>query len=102
MPTPSGQETQDLIAELDAEFGKKKNERGASDTFSWEQHPDAEVVRLTNLLRQHLSRHGVPARERTYARARELLLRTLEEQKGTCFFAGGDDRYCWITRRMAN
>jgi hypothetical protein len=95
MAAPDDIDTEKLLAELNAEFGKKRNPRAALDTFTWQQRPDAEVARLTKLLQQHLSKHGVSARERTHAKAQELLRKILEEQQGTCFFAGGDDRYCW-------
>lgn len=95
MAEPTDNETLDLLAQLNAEFGKKKDPRLTGDTFTWEQRPEAEVIRLTKLLRVHLSAYGVPARERTYAKCKDIVLKTLVEQNGSCFLSGGDDRYCW-------
>jgi hypothetical protein len=65
------------------------------NTFTWQPRPEDETRRLTRLLQSHLRRAGVTPAERTSAKCRELLLRTLAGQNGTCYFAGGDDRYCW-------
>ena len=66
-----------------------------SDTFTWEARPDVEIARLTKLLRNHLRAAGVSKSDRTYSKCNALLLLTLKNQGGTCYFAGGDDRYCW-------
>ena len=65
------------------------------DKFNWQPIPDEEIIRLTKLLCGHLRRNGIERSERTPLKAKELTLKILSEQKGTCFFAGGDDSYCW-------
>jgi hypothetical protein len=59
----------------------EKNPRVALDTFAWEPRPHAELARLTKLLQQHLSKHGVPARERTYAKAGGFCSRFFKDYK---------------------
>jgi hypothetical protein len=78
-----------------AELEGAKAQLRAKDTFHWEPRPEPELTRLTKLLGSHLRAHGVVPSERTPGKSRQLLLKTLEEQNGSCYFSGGDDRFCW-------
>jgi 5-methylcytosine-specific restriction endonuclease McrA len=37
----------------------------------------------------------MPDWDRTLPKCRELVRQVRKKQGGTCFLAGGDDRYCW-------
>lgn len=71
-------------------LGKKQ-----PDSFSWRSRPASELDRLARLLSSHLKSAGVRLSERNTARCRQFTDMILKSQSGTCFLAGGDDRYCW-------
>jgi len=63
--------------------------------YSWQPAPPEEAERLARLLSAHLRNGGVPARERRAEHCHLLVREILARQLGTCFLAGGDDRFCW-------
>jgi 5-methylcytosine-specific restriction endonuclease McrA len=66
-----------------------------SDTYEWEPPPSSELQRVAKLLAGHLRKAGVPNSERTVLKCIDLVGQVLKGQRGTCFLADGDDRYCW-------
>jgi 5-methylcytosine-specific restriction endonuclease McrA len=67
----------------------------SNDTYQWQPAPKAELHRLAKLLASHLRKARVLHSERSLPNCSELVRQVLEKQRGTCFLAGGDDRYCW-------
>jgi hypothetical protein len=66
-----------------------------TDAYQWEPPPSSETERLAKSLVGHLGRAAASPGEQTLPKCRELVRRVLQKQGGTCFLAGGDDRYCW-------
>jgi len=54
--------------------------------------PNSEIVRLEKTLANHLRKMRV---KRTKQERHELLMKILKNQKFTCAFADGDEKYCW-------
>jgi hypothetical protein len=69
------------------------------DRFNWKLRPESEIQRLAKLLQKYLDKDGVALQSRRMAFCRQEVRRILGEQKNSCIFAGGDDRYCWNNPR---
>lgn len=62
------------------------------EEYKWPKIPDTEIERLSQVLYSHLRK----MREKLSKEERiNFVKELLKEQKETCAFAGGDDRYCW-------
>src|SRR5882762_7492337 len=64
-------------------------------TFAWGPHPESEIARLTERLRSHVQSDGLASELRTHTQRRAFVFHTLNHQSGTCYLAGGIDKYCW-------
>lgn len=49
-------------------------------------------MRLTYTLANHFRKMGIT---KTKKEREQFVLKILQDQKFTCLFAGGDDRFCW-------
>jgi len=67
--------------------------------MAWKKIPGTEVDRLEKTLINHLRRMKV---KKTKEQRYEIVKNILKNQKLTCAFADGDDRYCWNHPRNKN
>ena len=58
----------------------------------WSKIPESEILRLEKTLVNHLRKMGV---KKTKNERLSIIQKILQNQKFTCAFAGGDDKFCW-------
>ena len=69
-----------------------KHEGLNKNQYNWSKRPQEAFDRLVSSLYPHLHKMGISMNKKEREKfVTELLIK----QKDTCYFADGDDRYCW-------